>query len=110
MNAIHRVFIRSVDRRRFTWSDYKPLRDEYIVVAQTLVQLAQFGYQRTQRTKVPRLILRFALYSLSQDPPPPTSIIVDCLSIIAIDLDCDVSYTGAATLDEMFVLCGLSPF
>ena len=103
MNAIHRVFIRSVDRQRFNWGDYKPPSDEYIVVAQTLVQLAQFGYQRTHRTKVPRLILRFALYSLSQDPPPPTLVIADCLSIIAIDLGCDVSNTGAATLDERCV-------
>ena len=100
MDVIHRVFIRSADRRRFTWDDYKPPSDEYTLVAQTLEKLAKFGHQRTQRTKVPRLILRFALYSLSQDPLPPTPIIANCLSIVAIDLGCDVSYTGAMTLDE----------
>jgi len=105
MNAIRTVFIRSVDRRNFAWNDYRPPRDEHIVVAQTFTQLAQFGYQRTRQTKVPRLILRFALYSLSMgvDPPPPTPVIRDSLSIIAIDLGCDVSIVGATTLDERCV-------
>jgi len=103
MNTIHRAFIRSVDRRRFTWGDYKPPGDEHIVVAQVFVKLARFGYQRTQHTKVPRLILRFALYSLSLDPLPPTPVIADCLSIIAIDLGCDVPTTGSTALDERCV-------
>ena len=103
MNAVHRVFIRSVERRNFTWGDYKPPRDEYTLVAGTLVKLAQFGHRITPQQKVPRLILRFALHSLSQDPPPPTPIITDCLSIIAIDLDCDVPLAGTATLDEKYV-------
>ena len=103
MNAVHRVFIRSVDLRNLTWGDYKPPRDEYILVAQTLVQLARFGYQRTHQTKVPGLVLRFSLHSLSSDTPPPTPVVADCLSIIAIDLGCDVSNTGAVTLDERCV-------
>jgi len=105
MNAIRRVFIQSVDRESFTWNDYKPPSDEHIVVAQTLMQLAQFGYQRTRQTKVPRLILRFALYSLSMDvdPPPPTPVVRDSLSIIAVDLGCDVSNVGTTALDERCV-------
>ena len=103
MNAVHRVFIQSVDRQHFMWEGYKPPSDEYAIIAKALVKLAQFGYQRTQQTKVPRLILRFALYSLSLDPPPPTPVIVHCLTIIAVDLDCDVSTVVAATLDEKCV-------
>jgi len=103
MNAIHSVFIRSADRQHFTWDDYKPPSDEHAIVAQALSKLARFGYQRTQKTKAPRLTLRFALHSLSLDPPPSTSIVADCLSIIAIDLGCDVSNTGAATVDERCV-------
>jgi len=103
MNAIHNVFIRSVDRRHFTWDDYNPPNDEHAVVAQVLLKLVWFGYQRTQKTKAPRLTLRFALHTLSLDPLPPTSIVADCLSIIAIDLGCDVSNTGAATTDERCV-------
>ena len=103
MNAIHKIFIRCADRRHFTWDDYKPPGDEHAIIAQALVKLAQFGYQRTQQTKVPRVILRFALYSLSLDPPPPTPVIVDCLSIIAVDLGCDILNAEAATLDERSV-------
>ena len=43
--------------------------------------------------KVPRWLLSFALRFLSQDPPPPTPVIVSCLSIIAIDLGCCVPKT-----------------
>ena len=103
MNAVHRVFIRSVERHNFTWGSYKPPSDEYTLVSGTLVKLAQFGHRMTPQKKVPRLILRFALYSLSQDPPPPTPIIADCLSIIATDLDCDVPFTETAALDEKCV-------
>jgi len=70
MNAIHSVLIRSADRRHFTWDRYKPPNDEHALVAQALLKLARFGYQRTQQTKVPRLTLRFALHSLSLDPLP----------------------------------------
>jgi len=91
MNAIHRVFIQfAVDRKNFKWSAYTPPSDEHTIVADTLVKLAQFEYKRPQQMKVPRLTLRFALRSLSLDPPPPTPVVVDCLSIIAVDLGCDV--------------------
>jgi len=91
MNAIHRVFIRSVERRRFSWNEYNPPSNEYTIVSNAFVKLARFGSQRVRRAKVPRLILRFALYSLSVDPPPPTPIVADCLSVIAIELGCDIA-------------------
>jgi len=103
MNAIHQVFIQSVGHRGFRWGHYKPPGDEHTLVAHTLLKLAQFGYQRMGQAKVPRLILRFALHSLSLDPLPPAPVIADCLSIIAVDLGCDISDTGAMTLDERYV-------
>ena len=103
MNAVHKVFIPSIDRRYFVWDGYKPSRDEHTVLAQALIKLAQSGYERSQQTKVPCLILRFALYSLSLDPPPPIPVAADCLSIIAVDLDCDISNVGAAKLNERCV-------
>ena len=103
MNAIHQVFIQNVGHQGFRWSHYKPPSDEHTLVAHTLLKLAQFGYQRMGQAKVPRLILRFALHSLSLDPLPPAPVIVDCLSIIAVDLDCDISSTGVVTLDERSV-------
>ena len=78
-----------VVRRRVQWDKYQPSSTEYTIVARALVKFAQFEYKRSgERAKVPRWLLRFALHSLSQDPPPPPSVIFDSLLIIAIDLEC----------------------
>jgi len=90
VNAARCLLIRWRGRRSFFWS----------VVAHNLAKVARFRYQSTQRAKVPRLILRFALHSLSLDPPPSISIATDSLSIIAIDLVCDMSDIRTTTLDE----------
>ena len=84
------------------WSDYEPPSDEYTLVAQSFVKLVQLKYQRAHPRKVPRWILHFALHSLSLGHLPPTPVIADCLSIIAVDLDCDVSTIVATTLDERY--------
>ena len=97
------LLIQRWERQAFRWGDYKPSSQEHAIVAHNLAKLARSEYHRTRQIKVPRLILRFALHSLSLDPPPPTSVIADCLSIIAIDLGCDVSNTGTTTLDERCV-------
>jgi hypothetical protein len=61
-------------------------------VAQAMVQMAQFEHRRGgPPSKVPRWLLRFALRSPSQDPPSPASVVADSLSIITLDLECDVS-------------------
>ena len=83
-------------RPNVQWNDHKLSGDEHIM----LLQLAQFKYRTGGCEKVPCWILRFALHYLSQDPPPPTSVIISCLSIIAIDLGCTVPATG---LDERYV-------
>ena len=87
------------------WRNYQRVHEssgqEHLTVISTVTKLAQSRY-RGQR-KVPRWTLRFALHFLSQDPLPPTSIVVDCLSIIAIDLDCEVPSTRPTTLDEGYV-------
>ena len=76
---------------RVQWGDYKPSSGEHVIVARALAKLARFEYRRRGQWKVPRWLLRFAFHSLSQYPLPLTSIIVDCLSIIAVDLGCDFS-------------------
>ena len=77
-------------RWRVQWNDYEPSSDEHIKVALALTKLAWFKYRRSGNAKVPRWLLRFALHSLSRDPLPPASVVTDSLSIIAIDLGCDV--------------------
>ena len=71
-----------------SWRNYKPSTHEYDMVAHGLVRVARFNYQTTQKVKVPRWILHFAFNSLSLQPP--ISIVVNCLSIIMIDLGCEV--------------------
>jgi len=71
-------------------------------VSHNLVDLTLSGRKKTQRMKTPRWILRFALHSLSLDPPPPTSVTADCLSVIAIDLGCDVSNTRTMASDKRY--------
>ena len=78
---------------RVQWEDYKPSSDEHGIVSRALAKLARFEYRRRGHRKVPRWLLRFALHSLSQHPLPPTSVTIDCLSIVAIDLGCNFSNT-----------------
>ena len=82
---------------------YSPFTREHVPVARDIAEGAWAEYQQTQHRKVPRWILHFALHSLSLDPLPPMSVVADCLSVVAIDLDCDVSDTGFMTSDERCV-------
>jgi hypothetical protein len=88
----------------FQWDDYRPSGHEYTPFARHMAEVSRIEYQRGEwwlvRT-VPRWILRFALHSLSLEPPPPASVIADCLTIVAIDLECDVS--SVTTSDERCV-------
>ena len=79
---------RRIQHFQVQWKDYKPSSEEHIVFSHALANLAQSEYQR--REKVPCWILRFVLHTLPLHPPPSTSIIADCLSIIAISLGCDI--------------------
>jgi len=80
-------------RQRFPrWEDYKPSSDEHAIVAHALVKTARFWRRQKSHEKVPRGLLRFALHSLSQSPLPSISVIVSCLLIVAIDLECDPSH------------------
>ena len=98
MVKIHTLVNRGWWHRHIWWDNYKPSTQKHILVAQDMVKGAQAGYQESQCRKVPRWILRFALHSLFPDPPPPTSVVVNCLLIIAIDLGCDGSNTGISSL------------
>jgi hypothetical protein len=90
--------------RQIQWGDYKPSGQEHIVFTHALTNLAQSEYGwREHQKKVPRWILCFALHSLSLDPLPPPSVIIGCLSIIAIDLGCDISGDKTMPLDERYV-------
>ena len=100
ITKIHALANQSWDPRRIRWGDCTPSTQEYISFTRSVAEVAQVVYRRTRYQKVPRWTLRFVLHSLSPDPIPPTSAIADCLSIIAVDLGCEVSNTGFTMLDE----------
>ena len=83
-------------RPKIQWRGYELSTTDHAV----LMQLTQFEYQRKQPHKVPRWILRYGFHLLTQDPPSPTSVVADCLSIIAMDLGCVVS--TATTPDKRY--------
>lgn len=101
--VIHRLLNagRSGQEPRHDWQDYKPSRNEHAVAAQALAELVQSEYRCQE--KVPRWIVHFALHSLSLNRLPSNSVVVDCLSVIAVDLGCDISSARTAALDERYV-------
>jgi len=103
MSAVHCLFAQTQGQRFPSWRDYNPSTDELIQFSRALAQIARFEYRRRDRPKVPRWLLRFALRFLSQDPLPPTSVVLDCLKIIATDLGCGVSDTDSLASGEKCV-------
>lgn len=91
MKKIHALADTEWDPCNSQWDDYRPSNEEFISFARGMVEAAQAEYQESEHRKVPRWILRFALHSISLDPPSPTSVVADSLTIVAIDLGCDVS-------------------
>ena len=81
------------------WEDYEPSSDECSIIASGFAVIARFSHGTNER--VPRSLLRFTLHSISRSPPPSTSVIASCLSIIAVDLGCDPQET--AILDKRCV-------
>ncbi|KAF9644474.1 hypothetical protein BDM02DRAFT_3190579 [Thelephora ganbajun] len=111
MNAIHHLVTRPVVSRFPDWRDYNPSADELRPFSCALAQAAKFEYHRRGvQLGVPGWLVRFALCFLSRDRLPPTSVVLDCLTIIAISLGCNVSDTNAmasdgnARLEQLFAL------
>ena len=82
------------------WDNLGLSAQQHIPIAQAVAEAAQIEYQRTQHQKVPRRILHFTLCSLSMYPPPPISVIANCLFIIATDLGCDMSSIRTTSADR----------
>ena len=87
--------------REVQWEAHKLSNDEHAIIVHALTVIARLEHQNQRRRKVPRWLLRFALHSLSHSPLPSTSVVTSCLTIIAIDLECDPPNT--TTLDERCV-------
>ena len=104
LGAIHRTFHPNQNYPWPDWGHYKPSSYDHKIFAHALAGLTWSEYQRGENSKeVPAWVLRFVLHSLSLDPPPSTSVTINCLLIIAIDLGCDISSVGIITPDEWYV-------
>ena len=101
MANLHALVTAQWNPRNVEWISYRPSNQELIPFAQHLVEVSQVEYQRIEGRKVPRWILRFALHFLSLNPPPPSSVIADSLTIIAIALDLEPS--SVLILDERYI-------
>ena len=101
MTMIHTLAGRFGNPRDIQWHNYRMRIQEHIPFAQHVLRAAQEGYGQTQHRKVPRWTLHSALYLLSLGPVSPASVVTDCLTIVAIDLGCDVS--DIVILDERCV-------
>jgi len=83
------------------WMDYEPSTLEHISMARKLVLLTWLNHQREGlRFKVPRWTLRFVLHTLMQDTPPPTPVIADCLLLVALELDHEISMDAVLVGDK----------
>ena len=71
------------------WRDYQLSGWEGTAFIHSLTNLAQSEHKRGE--EVSPWILCFVLHTLSMVPPPSTLVVVNCLSIIAISLDCNIS-------------------
>ena len=99
--GFHALINQGWSPRNTQWADHILSSQDRVSSARRIVEVLRLGYQQTQDRKVPRWTLRFTLYSLSLDPPPPVSVIADCLTIAAIDLGCDL--LNMASWDEGYV-------
>ena len=104
-SIIHNIFhppykqvqFQNFERPKIQWTEHTLSSTEHVA----LVQLARFEYQGNQCRNVPDWILGYALRLLSQDPLPTTSVVADCLSIVAIELG--LTALDTTTLDERYV-------
>ena len=89
-NWIHALVNEGWSPRSTQWADHRLSSQDLVLSTRHMIGVSQLGYRQTQNRKIPRWTLRFALYSLSLDPPPPASVIANCLTIVAIDLGCNL--------------------
>ncbi|KAF9783430.1 hypothetical protein BJ322DRAFT_1070796 [Thelephora terrestris] len=92
VSAVYGLFCQGrFARTDIDWRCYNPPINELETFSRALSQVSQIGYQMWWYDR-PRWIwtTRFAFHFLSQELLPPASVIVDCLTLIAMVLECSV--------------------
>jgi hypothetical protein len=104
MTKIHTLAGRFGSPRDIRWPNRRLSVREYIPFARHMVEVAQEKYRQTPDRKVPRWILRSAVYFLSLGPVAPASVVGYSLTVVAIDLGCDFVIS-----DERYVQTRFTP-
>jgi len=105
IHGIHNLFHRRDRPKGLNWKGVDPSAPGNLYLTHDLTNIAWYCYVRfgfEGREKVPRWVLRFSLHSLLWSPEAPVSVITNCLTIVAIDLGCDISEGGARNLDNRY--------
>jgi len=99
INAIHTVLVSRRKGWPFSRMDYNSCAREHVFFANALVQVAHKGKQHGE---VPRWVLHSATHSLTHGPQPPVSVTTNCLTIIAIDLGCEIPEDDVGNVDKRY--------
>jgi hypothetical protein len=90
MTMAHVLVNRFGNPRYVWWDNHRLYSQEHIPFSRRMVEAARVNYRQTLPSKVPRWMLRSALHFLSLGSSSPTSVVANYLTIIAIDLGCDI--------------------
>jgi hypothetical protein len=96
MTMVHALVNRFGNPRYVWWDNHRLSGQDHIPFSRRMVEAAQVKYQQMRRRKVPRWMLRSALHFLSLGSLLPPSVIADYLTIIAIDMNCDIPETTSS--------------
>jgi len=86
------------------WHDIDLSIPENISLVHNLVKVAWYQkFGSRSRNNATHWTLHFSLYTLLRDPEPPLSVVADCLSIIGIDMGCNISRSDVMNRDKRCV-------
>lgn len=106
MSSIHSLIAGPSDQTTIDWRTYHPSNGELIHLSRALAQASQFIYREEKfQPQGIYWLIRFAFRFLSQDTLPPTSVVIDCLSILATELGYDVQDATGTESDDRCVHC-----
>jgi len=100
--GVHGLLTRLGRPKGPSWNDAGPSVPRNLLFGHHCAMAAWLNYRGIGSgglKKVPRRTLRDSLRSLLRDPEPPVSIITNCLTVVAIDLGCDISEGDVRSLD-----------
>ena len=103
VRVVHALLDWNWNSMTIDWRRHNPPVDELIPFSRALSQVAQSHY-KTHHSSVPAWMIKFVFRFLSQKPLPPTSVVVDCLTLIAIELECEISDVNGMEFTERCVV------